>query len=63
MQEGMARDLIRAIQAHRKELNLPMNMCIDIGVATDEALHVVVEKSEIKIGEHTALFHLMPINY
>ncbi|WP_370456034.1 isoleucine--tRNA ligase [Sporosarcina sp. ANT_H38] len=84
IQEGMARELIRAIQEYRKKLQLPINLRIDIVVSTDEALQVVIEKfefllqehllmrslflkdhvidgTEIKIGEHTALIQLMPI--
>lgn len=58
LQEGMARELIRAIQEYRKKLNLPINMRIDIAVCTDEALQVVIEKFEFLLQEHLLMRNL-----
>ncbi|TQR20628.1 isoleucine--tRNA ligase [Psychrobacillus vulpis] len=44
LQEGMARELIRAIQSYRKQLNLPIDMRVDIALKTDEELQIVIEK-------------------
>ncbi|ALC85642.1 isoleucyl-tRNA synthetase [Bacillus sp. FJAT-22090] len=44
IQEGMARELIRAIQSYRKQLKLPIDMRVDIIVKTDEELQRVIEK-------------------
>ncbi|TQR18535.1 hypothetical protein FG383_01400 [Psychrobacillus soli] len=39
----MARELIRAIQAYRKQLNLPIDLRVDITVKTDKELQTVFE--------------------
>lgn len=44
IQEGMARELIRAIQSYRKQLKLPIDMRLDIIVKTDDELQIVIEK-------------------
>nr|WP_281285232.1 DUF5915 domain-containing protein [Psychrobacillus soli] len=43
LQEGLARELIRAIQAYRKQLNLPIDLRVDITVKTDKELQTVFE--------------------
>ncbi|MEI4768181.1 isoleucine--tRNA ligase [Psychrobacillus sp. FJAT-51614] len=44
IQEGIARELIRAIQSYRKQLKLPIDMRVDIIVKTDEELQKVIQK-------------------
>ena len=58
IQEGMARELIRAIQGYRKELNLPINMRIDIVVCTDETLQEVIRKFEFLLQENVLMRNL-----
>jgi len=57
-QEGMARELIRAIQEYRKNLNLPINMRVDIAVCADEELKVVVEKFKFLLQENVLMRNL-----
>ncbi len=58
IQEGMARELIRAIQEYRKKLNLPINMRVDIAVCADEGLRVVIEKFEFLLQENLLMRNL-----
>lgn len=46
VQEGLARELLRAIQEYRKKLNLPVNLRIDIEMSPDEAMKQVVARYE-----------------
>ena len=58
IQEGMARELIRAIQEYRKKLNLPINMRVDIAVCADEELRVVIEKFAFLLQENLLMRNL-----
>ncbi|MEK5038474.1 isoleucine--tRNA ligase [Sporosarcina sp. FSL K6-3457] len=58
VQEGTARELIRAIQAYRKELQLPINMRVDIAVCTDPELRIVIEKFALLLQENLLMRHL-----
>ncbi|WP_144509761.1 isoleucine--tRNA ligase [Bacillus sp. FJAT-22090] len=58
IQEGMARELIRAIQSYRKQLNLPIDMRIDITVKADEEIHTILEKYEQMLQQNLLMRHL-----
>lgn len=58
IQEGTARELIRAIQAYRKELQLPINMRVDIKVCADAELRAVIEKFAFLLQENLLMRHL-----
>lgn len=38
LQEGVAREFIRAVQEYRKQLNLPVNLRVDVILDADEEL-------------------------
>ncbi len=63
IQEGTARELIRAIQAYRKELQLPINMRIDIEVCAEAALREVIEKFAFLLRENLLMRHLYMRNH
>ncbi|MBP0726565.1 isoleucine--tRNA ligase [Bacillus sp. RG28] len=52
IQEGIARELIRSIQEHRKKLNLPINMRVDINFSGEEELLVIIEKFKVMLKEN-----------
>lgn len=58
IQEGMAREFIRAIQEYRKKLNLSVNMRVDIAVCADAELRVVIEKFEYLLQENVLMRNL-----
>ncbi|MFJ8064467.1 isoleucine--tRNA ligase [Psychrobacillus sp. NPDC096426] len=59
IQEGMARELIRAIQAYRKQLDLPIDMRVDIAVATDDELQVVIKKYKQTLQKNLLMRNLL----
>ncbi|MEK4485786.1 isoleucine--tRNA ligase [Psychrobacillus sp. FSL H8-0484] len=59
IQEGMARELIRAIQSYRKQLNLPVDMRVDITVNTDEELQKVIEKYKHMLQQNLLMRNLV----
>lgn len=59
IQEGIARELIRAIQAYRKQLNLPIDMRVDIAVETDKELQVVIEKYKQMLQQNLLMRNLL----
>lgn len=59
LQEGMARELIRAIQSYRKQLNLPIDMRIDITVKADEEIQTILEKYEQMLQQNLLMRHLL----
>ncbi|MCP1357334.1 isoleucine--tRNA ligase [Aneurinibacillus migulanus] len=44
IQEGLARELLRAIQEYRKKLNLPVNLRIDMEMSMDKEMEQVVTR-------------------
>lgn len=58
IQEGMAREFIRAIQDYRKKLNLPVNMRVDIAVNTGEELNQVLQAHQAMIQESLLMRNL-----
>ncbi|NGP46779.1 isoleucine--tRNA ligase [Bacillaceae bacterium SIJ1] len=42
--EGLARELIRAVQQYRKELNLPVEQRVRLSLAVSERMHEVIEQ-------------------
>ncbi len=59
IQEGVARELIRAIQEYRKKLNLPINMYIDIVVNADDYLQHVIEKFKPMLKENLLMQNIV----
>lgn len=59
LQEGMARELIRAIQAFRKQLNLPIDLRVDITVKADKELQTVFEKYKQMLQQNLLMRHLL----
>ncbi|MDI2588929.1 isoleucine--tRNA ligase [Psychrobacillus sp. NEAU-3TGS] len=59
LQEGMARELIRAIQAYRKQLNLPIDLRVDITVKADKELQTVCEKYKQMLQQNLLMRHLL----
>lgn len=59
LQEGMARELIRSIQAYRKRLNLPIDMRVDITVKADEALQVLFENYKHMFQQNLLMRNLL----
>ncbi|GGA27443.1 isoleucine--tRNA ligase [Psychrobacillus lasiicapitis] len=59
LQEGMARELIRAIQAYRKQLNLPIDLRVDITVKADKELQTVFEKYKQMLQQNLLMRHLL----
>lgn len=59
IQEGKAREFIRAIQDYRKKLNLPINMRVDIIVSADEELQVVISKFTFMLQENLLMRNLV----
>ncbi|WP_338754464.1 isoleucine--tRNA ligase [Bacillus sp. FJAT-52991] len=58
IQEGMAREFIRAIQDYRKKLNLPVNMRVDIVIYADEEFKKVLETYQKMIQESLLMRNL-----
>ncbi|MCI1693637.1 DUF5915 domain-containing protein [Aneurinibacillus aneurinilyticus] len=52
IQEGLARELLRAIQEYRKKLNLPVNLRIDIEMSMDEEMKQVVARYKDLLQEN-----------
>lgn len=52
LQEGMARELIRAVQDYRKQLNLPINAHVDILLSADSVLEEVITKFQPMLAEN-----------
>ncbi|MFF2752901.1 isoleucine--tRNA ligase [Psychrobacillus sp. NPDC058041] len=59
IQEGLARELIRAIQAYRKQLKLPIDMRVDIAVSADEELQLVIEKFKPMLQQNLLMRNLL----
>lgn len=55
IQEGVAREFIRAVQEYRKKLNLPINLHVDIVVCTDNYLQNVITKFDQMLKENLLL--------
>ncbi|MMZ58996.1 Isoleucine--tRNA ligase [compost metagenome] len=52
IQEGLARELLRAIQEYRKKLNLPVNLRIDMEMSMDKEMEQVVTRYEGLLQEN-----------
>ncbi|BAU28606.1 isoleucyl-tRNA synthetase [Aneurinibacillus soli] len=52
IQEGVARELLRAIQEYRKKLNLPVNLRIDLEMSMDEEMKQIVVRYESLLQEN-----------
>lgn len=59
LQEGLARELIRAIQAYRKKLNLPIDLRVDITVSADKILQAVFENFKHMLEQNLLMRHLL----
>ncbi|MED3882679.1 isoleucine--tRNA ligase [Priestia megaterium] len=55
VQEGVAREVIRAIQDYRKKLDLPVNLRIDLELSGDEEVRKAVTKFETLLQENLLL--------
>ncbi|QFF99034.1 isoleucine--tRNA ligase [Psychrobacillus glaciei] len=62
IQEGLVRELIRAIQAYRKQLMLPIDMRVDIAVNTDEKFQLVIEKFKHMLQQNLLMRNLLITN-
>ncbi|PGZ97471.1 isoleucine--tRNA ligase [Bacillus pseudomycoides] len=58
LQEGMAREFIRAVQEYRKQLNLPVNLRVDIEVQCNEELQYVIMKYKELLQENLLMKQL-----
>ncbi|MDC2867029.1 isoleucine--tRNA ligase [Bacillus sp. BP-3] len=58
LQEGMAREFIRAVQEYRKQLNLPVNLRVDIEIECDEELQDVMMKYKELLQENLLMKQL-----
>jgi len=61
VQEGVAREVIRAVQDYRKKLDLPVNLRIDLELSGDEEVRKAVEKFETLLQENLLLHSLRVI--
>ncbi|PEY37040.1 isoleucine--tRNA ligase [Bacillus cereus] len=52
LQEGMAREFIRAVQEYRKQLNLPVNLRVNVTVDTDDELQDTLTKHKGLLEEN-----------
>ncbi|MEN1935904.1 isoleucine--tRNA ligase [Paenibacillus sp. 102] len=52
LQEGVAREFIRAVQEYRKQLNLPVNLRVDVTVDTDDELQNTLTKHKGLLEEN-----------
>lgn len=58
IQEGMARELIRAVQEYRKKRNLPIDMRVDIEVNTDKGFQQVIKNHEQMLQQNLLMRNL-----
>ncbi|KRD90957.1 hypothetical protein ASE51_10300 [Bacillus sp. Root147] len=58
MPEGVAREVIRAVQDYRKKLDLPMNLRIDLELSGDVEVKEAVAKFETLLQENLLLHSL-----
>ncbi|WP_313892432.1 isoleucine--tRNA ligase [Psychrobacillus sp.] len=58
IQEGMAREMIRAVQEYRKKLNLPIDSRVDIVVNTDKEFQEVLNKHEQMLQQNLLMRNL-----
>ncbi|RBN41434.1 isoleucine--tRNA ligase, partial [Priestia megaterium] len=58
VQEGVAREVIRAVQDYRKKLDLPVNLRIDLELSGDEEVKEAVAKFETLLQENLLLHSL-----
>lgn len=58
IQEGMAREMIRAVQEYRKKLNLPIDSRVDIVVSTDKEFQEVIKKHEQMLQQNLLMKNL-----
>ena len=54
-EEGMAREIIRAVQTYRKELNLPVDLRIELCINTSPAVQKIMENHDALIQESLIL--------
>jgi isoleucyl-tRNA synthetase len=59
IQEGVARDFIRAVQEYRKQLNLPIDMRVDITIHADKDIQEVVTKHKTMLQENLLMRELL----
>jgi isoleucyl-tRNA synthetase len=59
IQEGTVRELIRSIQEYRKELNLPINMRVDIGITANPEFIDIIEKFKGMLEENLLMRKLV----
>lgn len=59
IQEGTVRELIRSIQEYRKELNLPINMRVDIGITANQEFIEIIEKFKGMLEENLLMRKLV----
>lgn len=59
VQEGVAREFIRAVQEYRKKLNLPVNMRVDIAMHADEEMKRAVEQYKGLLQESLLMKELL----
>ncbi|MGF9965872.1 isoleucine--tRNA ligase [Bacillus rhizoplanae] len=59
LQEGMAREFIRAVQEYRKQLNLPVNLRVNIEVQGDDELKRVVTEYKALLQENLLMKQLL----
>ncbi|WCN36344.1 isoleucine--tRNA ligase [Aneurinibacillus uraniidurans] len=62
VQEGLVRELLRAIQEYRKKLQLPVNLRIDIEMSMDEEMKQVVVRYESLLQENLLMNSLRVCN-
>ncbi|WP_369899880.1 isoleucine--tRNA ligase [Bacillus manliponensis] len=59
LEEGMAREFIRAVQDYRKKLNLPVNLRVNIELTADEELQSAVTKHKQLLQENLLMKQLL----
>ncbi|GGE61390.1 isoleucine--tRNA ligase [Priestia taiwanensis] len=59
VQEGIAREFIRAVQEYRKQLNLPINMRVDIAIYANKDVQEVVTKYKGMLQENLLMRDLI----
>lgn len=59
VQEGVVREFIRSIQEYRKELNLPINMRVDIGLSADKQFIETIEKFKTMLEDNLLMRNLV----
>jgi isoleucyl-tRNA synthetase len=62
IQEGIARELLRAIQEYRKKINLPVNLRIDIEMVMDKEMEQIVTRYKDLLQENLLMNSLQLCN-